>query len=370
MTKRVPTASGLRRRQFLKRAGLGAAAIALPTVLTPRKAGAAVKLTVRDPGGPYVQAYAEAYYKPFNKKFAGKIEVTGVIGEHEPTSQIKAMIDTGTYTWDVALLSVAAHNLLRDAGYLEKLGNSDHPDVQEIPEQFKTEHIQGVDVYATVLAYRNDVYPSKARPPDQGWADLWNVAGIPGRRALRKHPFDTIEEALIADGVPAGKEYDWLREHGYDRAFASLDKLKPRIDIWWTGGAQTSQLLSTGEVDICPTWNGRAQAAIDGGAPVTISWNEGIHGYEGWGILKGTPRVEAAREFVTFCANAENQARQAPYIAYGPVNPKAYNYIDPKRAKVLSTNPAFLPLMHPIDMDFWGTEKDKAFELFNAWLLG
>ena len=369
MTKATKS-STVSRRRVLAGTGAAAAAVAFPGILTPRKAGAATKLTVRDPGGPYVKAYAAAYYEPFNKKFAGKIEVTGVIGKHEPTSQIKAMVDTGTYTWDCALLSEAAHNLLRDANYLEKLANRDHPDVQEIPDEFKTEYLQGVDVYGTVLAYRNDVYPSKARAPDQGWKDLWDVEGIPGVRAIRKHPFDTIEEALIADGVPAGEEYDWIRNNGYDRAFASLDKIKPHIDIWWTGGAQTSQLLSTGEVDICPTWNGRAQAAIDGGAPVTISWNEGIFNFEGWCILRGTPNMEAAQEFVTFCANAQTQALQAPHISYGPVNPNAYEYIDAERAKVLSTNPEFLPLMHKADNVFWGKEKDKATELFDAWLVG
>ena len=369
MQKKVKP-GGIGRRRVLKSAGVGAAALAFPTILIPRRAGAVTKLTARDPGGPYVKAYAAAYYEPFNKKFAGKIEVTGVIGKHEPTSLIKAMVETKTYTWDVALLSEAAHNLLREIDYLEKLENQSNPDVQEIPDRFKTEYLQGVDVYATVLAYRNDIYPSKARPPDQGWKDLWDIGGIPGERAIRKHPFDTIEQALIADGVAPGEEYNWLREHGYDRAFSSLDKIKSNINIWWTGGAQTSQLLSTGEVDICPTWNGRAQAAIDGGAPVTISWNEGIFNFEGWSILKGTPRLEEAREFVTFCANAKTQALQSPHISYGPVNPNAYDYIDEDRAKVLSTNPAFLPLMHKADNVFWGKEKDKASELFNTWLIG
>ncbi len=81
-------------RRVLKSAGVSAAVLAFPTILTPRKAGAATKLTARDPGGPYVEAYAAAYYEPFNKKFAGKIEVTGVIGKHEPTSLIKAMVET------------------------------------------------------------------------------------------------------------------------------------------------------------------------------------------------------------------------------------------------------------------------------------
>ena len=360
------------RRQVLKGTGVAAAAaVAAPLVLTPRKTRAAVNLTVRDPGGPYVKAFGSAYYEPFNEKYKGEIEVIGVAGKHEPTSQIKAMVDTGSYTWDAALLSLAAHNLLVNEGdgYLEKLEISG-ADWDEIPDNFKTEYIQGSDVYATILAYRHDVYPDMAGAPVNGWKDLWDIDGIKGRRAIRKHPFDTIEEAMMADGVAPTDVYAELAANGFDRAFASLDKIKPAIDIWWTGGAQTSQLITTGEVDIIPTWNGRAQAAIDGGAPATISWTQGLYGYEGWCILKGGPKMDAARKFVEFCGNAQRQAEHAKWLAYGPVNPNAYNYIAPERAAVLPTESKNLESMTPIDMVFWGKEKDPATELFNAWLLG
>lgn len=358
------------RRQVLKGAGLGAAAVAFPLVLTPRKTRAAVNITVRDPGGPYVKAFGTAYYEPFNEQYKGEIEVIGVAGKHEPTSQIKAMVDTGSYTWDAALLSLAAQNLLINEGdgYLEKLEISG-PDWDEIPAKFKTEYMQGSDVYATILAYRNDVYPATAPVPDKGWADLWNIEGIPGRRAIRKHPFDTLEEAQMATGTAPTEVYNYFRANGFDTAFTSLDKIKEHIDIWWTGGAQTSQLLQTGEVDIIPTWNGRAQASIDAGAPASISWAQGLYGYEGWCILKGGPKVDAARKFVAFCANAKRQAVHAKYIAYGPVNPMAYDYIDAVRAVVLPTMPVNLDVMSPIDMVFWGKEKDQATELFDAWLL-
>ncbi len=48
------------RRRVLKVASAGAAVMAFPTVLLPRKARAAVKITVRDPGGPYVDAFGNA----------------------------------------------------------------------------------------------------------------------------------------------------------------------------------------------------------------------------------------------------------------------------------------------------------------------
>ena len=80
--KTSPKASGIGRRSVLKGAGLGAAALAVPTVLVPRKTRAAIKLTTRDPGGPYVAAMGKGFYEPFNKANEGRIEIVGVAGKH------------------------------------------------------------------------------------------------------------------------------------------------------------------------------------------------------------------------------------------------------------------------------------------------
>ena len=70
--------------------------------------------------------------------------------------------------------------------------------------------------------------------------------------------------ALLAPAM-AGAQASYI-----DRALAKLSKIRDSVDVWWTGGAQTSQLLESGEVDMLPTWNGRAQTVIDAGGPVGI----------------------------------------------------------------------------------------------------
>ena len=289
---------GADRRKTIK--GLMVASIAAPMVLTPRKSRAAtIKLTVRDPGGPYVKAMNEAFYKPFNDAMKGDIVVTGVISAHEPTAMIKSMVESKTYTWDIAggfsISSTMA--LLEGPGYLEKLNIDDDPEVQEIPTRFRMPYMLGYEVFTCVMAYRTDVFPKKAPAPVNGWKDLWDVARIPGIRSLRKNPFYTIEQAVMADGVPGNQVYAHLRKNGFDPAFKSLDKIKKNVNIWWTGAAQTSQLLATGEVDMVPTFNGRAQDAIDGGAPVALSWNQALldlrrHGdHQGRPARRGVPQV-------------------------------------------------------------------------------
>lgn len=350
----------LSRRRFLGTTTIATAMLAAPFV-KPSWASDR-KLKVRDPGGPFTPGFGAAYYEPFKKETG--IDVVGIQGEHEPTGMIKAMVEAENYTWDGALLSKASHQNLVNIGYLEPIAGKGGlgPNVSAIPEALRGEFISGNDVYATLIAYRKDVLGDKG---PKGWKDFWDVSGVPGARALRKHPFDTMEEALLADGVAPGDLYPL----DFDRAFSSLDKIKDNIDVWWTGGAQTSQMLKSGEVDMLPTWNGRAQVAIDDGAPVELVWDGALYTFEGWCILKGTPNADLMREFIEFCAQGKQQALFTPHVAYGPTNPGAFEYVDPERAKVLPTNPAYLPNMIAVDTDFWGTNKDTASERFDAWLL-
>ncbi len=349
----------LSRRRFLQGTVAGAAVLGFPAIV--RSAGER-KIVTRDPGGPFTKGFGEAFYEPFKK--ATGITVVGIQGQHEPTGMMKAMVETKNYTWDMGLLSKSSHQSLVNIDYLEPIApaGGPGPNLSKIPENMRTEFLMGTDVYATLLAYRTD---TMGKTPLKGWKDFWDIANFPGSRSLRKHPFDTLEQALLADGVAP----DQLYPIDFDRAFKSLDKIKEHIDVWWTGGAQTSQLLKAGEVDILPTWNGRAQVAIDDDAPVKLVWNQALWTYEGWSILKGTPNADLCREFIEFCATGEAQARYTPHVAYGPTSPDAYNHVDPERAKVLPTNPEYFKNMIEVNTDFWGKNKDTASERFNAWLL-
>jgi putative spermidine/putrescine transport system substrate-binding protein len=355
------TERGVSRRTVLKTGAAAGVVLGAPWVW--RRAHAQPKrIVIRDPGGPFTVAFAEAFHKPFRE--ATGIEAVGVASAHEPTSQIKSMVDTKTYTWDMALLSqAAADQLVKEGEYVQKIGLDSHPDVSEIRPEFKTPYNYGNDVYTAVIAYRTDVFKGKKAPLT--WKDLWDVKGVPGRRSIRKHPFDTIEEALLADGVPKEKLYPC----DIDRALKSLDRIKKDVAVWWTAGAQTSQMLKTGEVDMIPTWNARAQAAIDDGAPAAVSWEQGLWAVEGWSILRGTPNADLCREFIKFACSAKRQAAYTPHLSYGPTNPSAYKHIDQKRALLLPTHPDNYAKAIKVDYGYWGSNKDKVTERFNAWLL-
>ncbi|GAB3628777.1 ABC transporter substrate-binding protein [Pandoraea terrae] len=348
------------RRRLLQAAGAFAAAAALPATL-PRAAHAqARQLVVSDPGGPYTTAYRAAFYDPFEK--ATGIKVVNVARDAQPVAQFAAMVQTRNYVWDVTTLTLSADiPFLESKGFLEPIGlkATDFPGVMP---QAVTPDWLGVDVYSTVLAYRTDKF---AKGGPKSWADFWDVKKYPGRRSLRRSPIDTLEQALLADGVPIDKLYPL----DLDRAFKSLDRIKPHVNLWWTSGAQAMQAIQSGDVDMMSTWNGRAQAAIDNGAPVSIVWNEGLYSIEGWGIPKGTPRAEFAKQFVRFCGDAKRQALITTDLAYGPTNLKAFDSIVPKRAPILPTAPDNLKNMRLPSPQWWAEHRAAATERFNAWIL-
>lgn len=346
-----------------KRFGMVLAACGLVAALglpVPLRADDARQIVVADPGGPYSAAYRKAFYDPFEKKTG--IKVINVAREAQPAAQFQAMVQTKNYIWDVTTLTLSADvPVLEARGLMEPIGlkASEFPGIMR---DSITPDWLGVDVYSTVIAYRTDKY-GKNGP--KSWADFWDVKRFPGRRSLRRNPIDTLEEALLADGVPIDKLYPI----DFNRAFRSLDRIKKNVSVWWTSGAQSMQLLQSGEVDMIAIWNGRAQAAIDGGAPVTIVWNQGLYSIEGWGIPKGTPRAEAAKAFVRFCGDPKLQAGFTDLLAYGPTNLKAYDHIPAKRAALLPTAPANLKGMRLPSPAWWHQNREKATELFNAWLL-
>ncbi|MGI2033812.1 ABC transporter substrate-binding protein [Rhizobium panacihumi] len=347
------------RRTFL--AGSTATLLAAPFVKTAQAQSRS--LTIRDPGGPVGEAYKKAFFEPFSK--ATGIEVVGTQSSHGPTGEIKAMVEAGNYAWDGALLDMSDAVLLTEGNYLDRVAGPAGfgPNALQIPETLRDDYLVGAMGYATAIAYRTD---TMGKTPPRSFADFWDVAGVPGTRSLRKHPSGVLEPALLADGVSKEDLYPL----DLDRAFKSLDRIRKDIPIWWTGGAQTSQMLKTGEVDCVLTWNGRAQVAIDDGAPVTIVWEDAMFSFAGFAILKGGPNVELMREFIEFTASAENQAEFVKHSTSGPCNPRAFEHIDTKLADILPTNPKYFADMFVMDAKWWAANSAAAQERFESWLLG
>ena len=346
-----------RRRFTAGMAATAGAVLASPVIV--RSVRAAERIVVAQPGGPYETAFQKAFAEPFTK--ASGIEVALVARPFFPSAQVQTQVETKSYQWDVVSLSAFDVEILARKNLLENL-NLPSKELEGImPSAIRPQWL-GVDVYATVLGYRTDRIKGDA---PRNWADLWNTGGIPGRRAMYKSPIGTLEQALMADGVAPKDVYPI----DYARAFKKLDEIKAKVNTWWSSGVQSTQLLRDGGADVMAVWNGRAQAAIDDGAPARIVWNQGLYTVHGFSIPRGAPKRTPGYEFIRFCASAERQAAYTPLLAGGPTNLKAYNFIDAKLAATLPTAPAHLNTLFEQSTTWWTDNKDDAVNRFNQWLI-
>jgi putative spermidine/putrescine transport system substrate-binding protein len=351
--------SNLSRRRLIQ--GAAATLAGAKTLLLNSRSHAQTRqLVIRDPGGPYAEGFGNAFYKPF--KEATGIEIVAATGQHQPTAFIKTMVESKNYTWDMAHVSNDVHVALAGMGHLEELKVDNSAGWKELHPGFKSPLYAGVDVVGSIVAYRTDKFAAGKAPKTM--KDIWDSAGFPGRRALRRNPMETLEYALLADGVPADRLYPL----DVDRAFRALDRIKKDVAVWWTSGAQTSQLLKSAEVDICPTWNARAQVVTDEGGPVAIMWSQFLYVSEGWIIPKGSPKADMCREFIAFSLDGKRQAEFAKSLAYGPTLSSAYQHIAPARARVLPTHPDNLKGGTEWNAGYWAQNRDRITERFNAWV--
>lgn len=351
--------SSLSRRSVLRGGVAASAALVAPAVWTSAARAATGQITVSDVGGAVSPVLRKAFYDPFEAETG--IKVISVAQDPQPVTQIKLLVDTKSYIWDISMTTPDhVAQLTQDKVYVADM------DLGIDPNDYVEGSVQknwfGFSVFGIAMAYNSKSLPGAA---PKNWADFWNTKDFPGRRGLYRSPWGTLEMALLADGV----EHKDLYPLDVDRAFAALDRIRDDVAVWWTSGAQNTQILQSGEVDMSDTWSARAFAAKEGGAPLEMVWS-GLYSVDGWSIAAGTPRFEAAQEFIRFCTRPAQQAIYSENIANGPSAKKAYDFIPADRAAVLPTAPGNVDGLSLMNAAYWGENYDPLAERFNEWVLG
>ena len=335
----------------------------------------AAEVTVMSWGGAYTKSQVEAYHKPFTAETGIKVNS---VDSDNPATPIKAQVEAGNVTVDVADVEFSDAVRLCDEGLLEEIDLSmlpAAPDGTPASEDFIDGAIQDCAVanivWSTVFAY-NTATNAKA-PKTIG--DFFNTKDFPGKRGLRKSAKATLEMALMADGVPAGQVYDILgTDAGVDRAFAKLDSIKDDI-VWWEAGAQPPQLLADGEVAMSTAYNGRIfNAAVAEGQPLEVVWDGQILDFDLFVIPRGAPNKEEALKFITFSTDTKRLADQASWISYGPARKSSgamvglYSDGKTEMAPHMPTAAANLTNALVNNFEFWVDNDAELNERFNAWL--
>lgn len=338
----------LKRRNVLLLATTALAAAAVSTLALAQS----TSIVFTSWGGTTQAAQRTHWALPFTAASGTRVVMDG------PTDygKFKAMVESGNVSWDV--VDVEADFAARAAqdGLLEPIDFS-IVNKDQLDSRFVSPHYVGSFYYSFVLGYNKDVL--KTEPSN--WSSLFDLQRFPGQRTLYKWSAPgVLELALLADGVPQADLYPL----DLDRAFRKLDTIKSQI-VWWTGGAQSQQLLASGEAPIGMFWNGRVHAIQQTGGNVGISWEQNLTAADVLVVPKGSKNKTAAMNFIAFATSAQAQAGMATETAYAPINTTA-------KALMPASAVQALPDQHTasqinLNMAYWAENRDEIGKRWYAW---
>ncbi|MDQ3059800.1 MAG: ABC transporter substrate-binding protein [Pseudomonadota bacterium] len=305
------------------------ALIALGTAL----AAHAQPLTIANFGGANGKAQEVAFIQPFKR--ASKADARGVEYPGD-LAAIRAMVSAGKNEWDVVEVESADLKAGCEAGLFERVERAGIPHANMLLPGTVQDCGVGAFVWSTVMAYD----PARFKETPRTWKDFWDVQRFPGKRGLRKGARYNLEIALMADGVHRREVYAMLAtQAGVGRALAKLAQLKPNI-IWWDAGNQPPQRLASGETVMSSAYNGRIAAANrERTAPLVISWVDAVYDLDYWVIIKGSPRRDLARAFISFATTDEAQLAFSREIPYGPTHFNAILRYDTGATRPVTSTP-------------------------------
>ncbi|MEJ6391977.1 extracellular solute-binding protein [Gymnodinialimonas sp. 2305UL16-5] len=335
-------------------------------------------------GGAYQSSQINAYSDPYQEMNPG-VEVIWDESSPEAVARLRAMEEAGNITWDLVDVEAADAIRLCDEGLAMEIDPDEilaaAPDGTSATDDFGDMLVSDCFipqiVFSTVAAYRTDLMPEGAEPP-QGACDLFDLETYPGQRALNRQPIANMEWALLCDGVAYEDVYDVLEtEEGIAQAFAMLDTIKDQT-IWWSSAAEAVQLLADGEVVMATSFNGRWFSAIEEqGQPIAMAWEWQMLDLDGWVIPNGLPEDRLARvlDFVEFATDTQRLADQAAYISYGPARASSAPLVGQHAelgidmAPHMPTDPNNAENTFVNNYLWWADYRDDLDSRFQAWLV-
>ena len=316
---------GWSRRDVLQAcAALGVA----PTVLAVSgglaHAQAGKEVVLVNYGGAAIQAFDEAFVKPFAAR-GGRITLDG---SGPLNGKILTMVQSRHVTWDLCdsgittLAELGPHNALEkiDYGIVDK---------NKVMAEFAYEEGVVNYMFSSVLAW--DTSKIKDQPT---LADFFDLKRYPGRRMMRKDSQAMLELALLADGVPRNALYPL----DVKRAFAKIATIKKDI-LYWNSGSESQSLMRDGECVMGLLWHTRANVLNkETQGRIKYTFKDGLLQPGLWVVPKGNPAGKEVFRAIASMQQPEGQIKLLAAMGNGPANPAAASLV-----------PADLRLMNPAD---------------------
>lgn len=346
-------------KSITRTAGLFALSLYLTTALP----GHTEELNITVYGGQLGEAIKKLVITPFSQE--SKIH-TVVDDRDWGIGVLRARMESGSSNWDVVASEDIELIQACDEGLLQKIDKSKLPVLDSflIPVPDDSCGVPMV-LYNTAIAYDK----SRVGTAPKTWADFWDTKKWPGKRSLRKQARDTLEIALLADGVPREKIYDVLSTpEGVDRAFKKLDEIKADVN-WWTNAGQARQMLASGEIIMAATYDsGVLKMNRTEHTNFGVSLDGAISGFDSWAITSDSKNTEAAYKFIDYASQAKPEAAVSTNMTLSMPNKESIALVDPAIRPFLSADPKIREHTLASNTQFWLNNNDALTQRFESWL--
>ena len=222
-------------------------------------------------------------------------------------------MESGKVSGDVVEVEPNFAHTACDKGWAEKLDTS-IVDTSGLNPEEVTDCAIPVLEYAFTIGYNTDKF---AKDHPTTWAEFFDTKKFPGKRGFWKYATGAIfEAALLADGVAP----DDLYPLDIDRAIAKLNTIKDDL-VFWTSGAESEDLVGSGEVAMVMTYNSRAYDVKNVlGKPVDYTFRDQILAASYLSVPKGTKNKDAAMELIAYAVGSESNGNPSKYLPLAPSN--------------------------------------------------
>lgn len=242
-------------------------------------------------GGSILTAYKSSVFPSFTKKTGVNI----IDDFNNGDSHFFAAVRAGRIPWSVVAFNTVADGLrAAKQGYLLPVDTSIVPVDKLEDGAYGKYGIRGI-VYGIALTWSTKKWPESG-PHPTSWKDFYDTAKFPGKRCMYKGAQSgwVLESALLASGTSAKDLYPL----DVKKALAKLDTIKKDV-VWWTSGAQSVQLLATGECDMGILWSGRVLTAVnEAHLPLAMTWNGAGFTSDYIAVPKNAPNPKAGMAFL------------------------------------------------------------------------
>lgn len=278
--------------------------------------------------------------------FVTKSGVTLLSDGPTENAKIQAQVEAKNVMWDV--VDTGDFTPFVHCGTLFQKLDFSKIDISKIPPGQVGECSVPAMNYAVMFLYNKDTY--KDNPP-QNWNDFFDVEKFPGTRGIPGYADPEgymVELGLLADGVPKDQLFPADIDRGLNKWRSIRENLVP-----WTTGAESQQMLESGEADMVMVWSGRGKAALANGANYAPVWQDWIVVKDQIAIPIGVKDTDASHALINAYLGKQAQEVMAQETSYSPINVDAQPKVDALTAEFMTNTPEKQAMAYNQNVEFW-----------------